>query len=134
MDFEQRYRAMETRDESHAGEFFAAVTSTGHLLPAGLSGAHAEARERALLPDRGGGAQRRLPGLPLRCRPGRVTSDQNPAMKRSMFASRPAAIISRTEGTRSSATASWIFGAARAACSSIRRRCTPRSAVACSRS
>jgi AraC family transcriptional regulator, regulatory protein of adaptative response / DNA-3-methyladenine glycosylase II len=29
MDFEQRYRAMETRDESHSGEFFAAVTSTG---------------------------------------------------------------------------------------------------------
>lgn len=29
MDFEQRYRAMETRDESHAGEFFAAVASTG---------------------------------------------------------------------------------------------------------
>jgi methylphosphotriester-DNA--protein-cysteine methyltransferase len=29
VDFEQRYLAMETRDESHAGEFFAAVTSTG---------------------------------------------------------------------------------------------------------
>ena len=29
MDFEQRYRAMETRDEAYAGEFFAAVTSTG---------------------------------------------------------------------------------------------------------
>ncbi|HEY6655124.1 MAG TPA: Ada metal-binding domain-containing protein [Solirubrobacterales bacterium] len=29
MDFEQRYRAMETRDEPLAGEFFAAVTTTG---------------------------------------------------------------------------------------------------------
>jgi AraC family transcriptional regulator of adaptative response / DNA-3-methyladenine glycosylase II len=29
MDFEQRYRAMETRDESYAGRFFAGVTSTG---------------------------------------------------------------------------------------------------------
>jgi methylphosphotriester-DNA--protein-cysteine methyltransferase len=29
MDFEQRYRAMETRDDRYAGEFFAAVTSTG---------------------------------------------------------------------------------------------------------
>jgi methylphosphotriester-DNA--protein-cysteine methyltransferase len=29
MDFEQRCRAMETRDDSYAGEFFAAVTSTG---------------------------------------------------------------------------------------------------------
>jgi methylphosphotriester-DNA--protein-cysteine methyltransferase len=29
MDFEQRYRAMESRDDRYAGEFFAAVTSTG---------------------------------------------------------------------------------------------------------
>ena len=29
MDFEQRYRVMETRDERYAGEFFAAVSSTG---------------------------------------------------------------------------------------------------------
>jgi methylphosphotriester-DNA--protein-cysteine methyltransferase len=29
MDFEQRYLVMETRDESFAGEFFAAVTTTG---------------------------------------------------------------------------------------------------------
>jgi methylphosphotriester-DNA--protein-cysteine methyltransferase len=29
MDFDQRYRVMETRDESFAGQFFAAVTSTG---------------------------------------------------------------------------------------------------------
>jgi len=29
MDFEQRYLAMATRNESHAGEFFAAVTTTG---------------------------------------------------------------------------------------------------------
>lgn len=29
MDFEQRYRVMETRDDRYAGEFFAAVTSTG---------------------------------------------------------------------------------------------------------
>ena len=29
MDFEQQYRVMETRDETYAGEFFAAVTSTG---------------------------------------------------------------------------------------------------------
>ena len=29
MDFEQRYRAMAERDERHAGEFFAGVTSTG---------------------------------------------------------------------------------------------------------
>ena len=29
MDFEERYRAMETRDESYAGQFFVGVTSTG---------------------------------------------------------------------------------------------------------
>ena len=29
MDFAERYRAMEMRDESYAGQFFAAVTSTG---------------------------------------------------------------------------------------------------------
>jgi methylphosphotriester-DNA--protein-cysteine methyltransferase len=29
MDFEERYLAMAERDESHAGQFFAAVTSTG---------------------------------------------------------------------------------------------------------
>ncbi len=29
MEFDRRYRAMETRDEALAGEFFAAVTSTG---------------------------------------------------------------------------------------------------------
>ena len=38
MDFEQRYRAMETRDESYAGKFFAAVTSTGIYCRPGLSG------------------------------------------------------------------------------------------------
>jgi AraC family transcriptional regulator of adaptative response / DNA-3-methyladenine glycosylase II len=29
MDFEERYRAMETRDERYAGQFLAGVTSTG---------------------------------------------------------------------------------------------------------
>jgi AraC family transcriptional regulator, regulatory protein of adaptative response / DNA-3-methyladenine glycosylase II len=29
MNFEQRYRVMEKRDESRAGEFFAGVTTTG---------------------------------------------------------------------------------------------------------
>jgi methylphosphotriester-DNA--protein-cysteine methyltransferase len=29
MDFEQRYLVMEMRDESFAGQFFAAVTTTG---------------------------------------------------------------------------------------------------------
>ena len=29
MNFDERYRAMAERDASHAGEFFAAVTSTG---------------------------------------------------------------------------------------------------------
>jgi AraC family transcriptional regulator of adaptative response / DNA-3-methyladenine glycosylase II len=29
MDFELRYRAMEAREDRYAGEFFAAVTSTG---------------------------------------------------------------------------------------------------------
>jgi methylphosphotriester-DNA--protein-cysteine methyltransferase len=29
MEFGQRYRAMEARDETHAGGFFAAVTTTG---------------------------------------------------------------------------------------------------------
>jgi methylphosphotriester-DNA--protein-cysteine methyltransferase len=29
MDYEERYRAMERRDESYVGRFFAAVTSTG---------------------------------------------------------------------------------------------------------
>ena len=42
-----------------------------------------------------------------------------------------ATIVSSTEGTSTSATTSWIFGAARAACSSIRRRASRRSAVAC---
>ena len=49
-----------------------------------------------------------------------------------MFASSPAAIISNTEGTSRSATASWIFGAARAAYSSIRSRWAARSELACS--
>jgi AraC family transcriptional regulator of adaptative response / DNA-3-methyladenine glycosylase II len=29
MEFDPRYRAMEMRDETHAGEFFGAVTTTG---------------------------------------------------------------------------------------------------------
>jgi AraC family transcriptional regulator of adaptative response / DNA-3-methyladenine glycosylase II len=37
MDFEQRYRSMETRDETFAGEFFAAVTSTGIYCPPGCA-------------------------------------------------------------------------------------------------
>ena len=47
---------------------------------------------------------------------------QNPPSSTSEFAISAAAIIRRTDGTRTSATTSWIFGAARAASSSIRRR------------
>ena len=43
---------------------------------------------------------------------------QKPARRTSALAISAAAIISRTEGTRTSATTSWIFGAARAAASS----------------
>ena len=50
------------------------------------------------------------------------------------MAIRPAAIISRTEGTRTRATTSWIFGAARAACSSTARRLSRRRAPAWRRS
>ena len=42
-----------------------------------------------------------------------------------------ATIISSTDGTRTSATTSWIFGAERAARSSILRRASRRSEVAC---
>jgi methylphosphotriester-DNA--protein-cysteine methyltransferase len=68
MDFEQSYRAMETRDESQAGEFFAAVTSTGIYCRPGMPGANAEARERALLPHGDRGSKRRLRAC-LRCHP-----------------------------------------------------------------
>ena len=50
------------------------------------------------------------------------------------MAIRPAAIISRTEGTRTRATTSWIFGAARAARSSTARRLSRRRAPAWRRS
>ncbi len=59
---------------------------------------------------------------------------QNPPSRTSALAIRPAAIISRTEGTRTRATTSWIFGAARAARSSTARRCSRRRAVAWRRS
>ena len=62
---------------------------------------------------------------------GRVTqSGQKPLSRTSALAMRAAAIISRTEGTRSRATTSWILGAARAARSSTARRWSRRSAAA----
>ena len=56
---------------------------------------------------------------------------QRPAKSASEWAMIAATIVSSTEGTRTSATTSWIFGAARAARSSSRRRASRRSAVAC---
>ena len=61
---------------------------------------------------------------------GRGVGIQKPARRTSALAISAAAIISRTEGTRTSATTSWIFGAARAAASSTSRRWSRRSAVA----
>ena len=56
------------------------------------------------------------------------TPSQKPLSRTSALAIRPAAIISRTEGTRTRATTSWIFGAARAARSSTARRWSRRRA------
>ena len=59
---------------------------------------------------------------------------QNPESRVPALAIRPAAIISITEGTRTRATTSWIFGAARAARSSTARRPSRRRALAWRRS
>ena len=56
------------------------------------------------------------------------------ASSTSELATSPAAMISSTDGTRTSATTSWIFGAARAARSCTARRCRPRSEPAWLRS
>src|SRR5262249_1598820 len=59
---------------------------------------------------------------------------QKPESSVPALAIRPAAIISITEGTRTRATTSWIFGAARAARSSTARRPSRRGLVAWRRS
>ena len=68
---EQCYRAVQSRDPRFDGWFFGAVDEHRHLLPSELSGPDPEAREHALLRDRGGGPARRVPGvqaLPARTR------------------------------------------------------------------
>ena len=54
------YRALATRDPRFDGRFFVGVSLDRHLLPAGVHGAHAAARELPLLPERGGGRARRV--------------------------------------------------------------------------
>ena len=64
-------------------------------------------------------------GLPVRLMrrsPLGAPEAQKPLSRTSALAIRAAVIISRTEGTRTRATTSWIFGAARAARSSTARR------------
>ena len=72
---------------------------------------------------------KRLRDEALEDAPARTPPSRVPAL-----AIRPAAIISRTEGTRTRATTSWIFGAARAARSSTARRLSRRRAPAWRRS
>ena len=52
-----------SRDARFDGLFFTAVSSTGIYMPAGMPGADAEARERALLRERGGGGSGRIPAM-----------------------------------------------------------------------
>ena len=64
MDHDACYRALSTRDARFDGRLFVGVEDDRHLLPADLPGAHAEARERALLSHRRGRAGGGLPALP----------------------------------------------------------------------
>ena len=80
------------------------------------------------------GCARRRSEYERRSSPPRPGTAQKPASRTSALAIRPAAIISRTEGTRTRATTSWIFGAARAARSSTARRWSRRRALAWRRS
>lgn len=63
LTFDERYRAIDARDARFDGQFVTAVRSTGIYSQAELPGAHAEARERDVLPDIGGGARGGIPRL-----------------------------------------------------------------------
>jgi methylphosphotriester-DNA--protein-cysteine methyltransferase len=71
MDFEARYRAMETRDESLAGEFFAAVTTTGIYCRPGCP-ARTPKRENVRFYRTGAAARSDGFRACLRCHPGRL--------------------------------------------------------------
>lgn len=73
MDFEQRYRAMETRDDRYAGEFFAAVTSTGIYCRPGCP-ARTPKRENMRFYLTAGAARSNGFRACLRCRPDEVAA------------------------------------------------------------
>ena len=49
MDFWQRYRAIDARDTRFDGQFYTAVRTTGHLLPALVPRPDAQGGQRHLL-------------------------------------------------------------------------------------
>ena len=61
---DDRYRAVETRDKAADGRFILAVKTTGVYCRPICPSRTPEASQRAVLPAPGGGARRRLPGLP----------------------------------------------------------------------
>ena len=69
MDDDACYRALATRDARFDGRLFVGGEDHRHLLPADLPGAHAEARERALLPV--APRRRRRPASAPACAAGR---------------------------------------------------------------
>ena len=70
MDFEQRYQVMERRDETYAGLFFAAVTSTGIYCRPGCP-ARMPKRENVRFYLTGEAAERAGFRACLRCHPDR---------------------------------------------------------------
>jgi AraC family transcriptional regulator of adaptative response / DNA-3-methyladenine glycosylase II len=71
MDFGERYRAMEMRDESYAGQFFAGVTSTGIYCRPGCP-ARTPKRENIRFYLTAAGARSDGFRACLRCRPDEV--------------------------------------------------------------
>ena len=63
-DPERCYQAAQSKDSRFDGWFFCAVTSTGIYCRPSCPARTPKRAEHALLPDRGGGAAGRLPGLP----------------------------------------------------------------------
>jgi methylphosphotriester-DNA--protein-cysteine methyltransferase len=71
MEFDPRYRAMEMRDETHAGEFFGAVTTTGIYCRPGCP-ARTPKRENIRFYLTAAGARSDGFRACLRCRPDEV--------------------------------------------------------------
>ena len=115
----------------------------GHRLGDVLRAALGRGRAARLARDLAGRARRSPPGSSSRRdrsrrarrrflpASGRVYRSELSRSSAPEWATIAATIISSTDGTRTSATTSWIFGAERAARSSIRRRASRRSEVAC---